>query len=104
MPQRLGAWAKVRSTRPPGPILARLFNSLLQAFALARLIAYDQAMDQARMDRAMARIEVALSRIESVPAAPPPAATGPSETQTALRERVEGAISQLDALIGSLEK
>lgn len=60
-------------------------------------------MDQARMDRAMSRIEAALARIERS-ARPGAASADGGSGDAALRRRVEPVLSQLDALIAELER
>lgn len=57
-------------------------------------------MDQARIERAVNRIEAALARIESAAAAPAPAPSTPDDT---LRQRVRDTLGELDRLIESLE-
>ena len=62
-------------------------------------------MDQARMDRAMSRIESALARVErAAEARLLSAGKNPSAPDGALRTRVGSALAELDSLIESLEK
>ena len=60
------------------------------------------------MDRAMSRIEAALSRIEQAAARPPsPARVGAEGGWVAhgeLKKRVRGALGELDKPIGSLDR
>jgi len=59
------------------------------------------------MDRAMSRIEAALSRIEQAARPPSPARVGAEGGWVAhgeLKKRVRGALGELDKLIGSLDR
>lgn len=63
-------------------------------------------MDADRIEPAVQRIEAALARIAAVADAAPVARTdssGPTESDTALRERVAAALADLDELIGQIE-
>jgi hypothetical protein len=61
-------------------------------------------MDQARMDRAMSRIEAALARIERSARPGAAASADGGSGDATLRRRVEPVLSQLDALIAELER
>lgn len=56
------------------------------------------------MDRAITRIEAALSRIEQATPNRPAGDDEPSSGDNALRRRVSAVLADLDALIGSLEQ
>ena len=63
-------------------------------------------MDKDPIEPAIQRIEAALARIAAVADAPPAAAAGPGQAETAdtaLRETVSLALAELDDLIGKLE-
>ncbi len=94
----------MRSTRLPALRLKRVINSPPQAFAGARDSRYNALMEQARMDRALNRIETALDRIGS---AARQRAQAPSHGQAddpALRASVTAALGELDQLSAALER
>ena len=65
-------------------------------------------MDQARMDRAMNRIEAALRRIEQAsaraPAPPRVGSEGGWNAHRELKKRVRAVLGELDQLIASVER
>lgn len=62
-------------------------------------------MDRERMERALARIEAAASRVERAVTRPSPIPQddGLAERHANLRAEVSSALNDLDALIGTLE-
>jgi hypothetical protein len=61
-------------------------------------------MDEARIDRAMSRIEAAVNRVEQAARSGPAGDDELALRHAALRQRVDGALKDLDTLIAGLER
>jgi hypothetical protein len=117
-PRQVNTWVLAKRHPDCGGAGSRtVFNRSVQSFAKRRNIGNPRGMSAGRIDRAMARINAALARIEAVHLArsaagqASPASDGQGSARVMalvnahekLREEVADTIGQIDALIEEIE-